>query len=305
MAYIDKYGVEYSDDKKTLVKCPKELTGEYSIIDGVEFINEWAFGECHLQSIDIPKSVREIGDKAFWGCHSLSQVIIPRGVIFIGEEAFHWCSKLSYVQIPFSVSEIKKCAFSGCVRLKNIEVSPYNENYSDVNGILFNKQKTKLIQCPPKSISSTYIVPSYVQEIGTEAFAACEKLRKIVLPNSITRVEEHVFVDCSLNSIIVPKGEIQRFAAMDELNFYCGILTEDDIQNLSNTPATMLKNIFYGALSFLCVTLAFCAISFVHTYKKPKVSTDIHGFKYETIVDNEQEGAKACKEFYKAINEEF
>lgn len=257
MAYIDKYGVEYSDDRKILVKCPEGKEGAYCI---------------------------------------------PEGVTTIGEKAFHWCSKLSYVQIPFSVSEIKKCAFSGCVRLKNIEVSPYNDNYSDVNGILFNKQKTKLIQCPPKSISSTYIVPSYVQEIGTEAFAACEKLRIIVLPNSITKVEENIFVNCmSLNTIIVPKGEIQRFAAMEELNFYCGILTEDDNQNILNITTTMLKNIFYGALSFLCITLAICAIVMtcrskaVVTVKASTGSEEIIVNVNSSSVDKAIENAKEIK----------
>lgn len=67
----------------------------------------------------------------------------------------------------------------------------------------------------------------------------------------------------------------------------------------------MMKNIFYGALSFLCITLAFCIISIAHTYKKPKVSTNIRGFKYEVPVDDEKEAAETCKKFYKAIQEEF
>lgn len=125
--------------------------------------------------------------------------------------------------------------------------------------------------------------------------------RKIVLPNSITGVEEHVFVDCSLNSIIVPKGEIQRFAAIEELNFYCGILTEDDNQNLANINTTMMKNIFYGALSFLCITLAICAIVMtcrskaVVTVKASTGSEEILVNVNSSSVDKAIENAKEIK----------
>lgn len=72
MAYIDKYGVTYSDNKKTLVKCPQDFQGAYVIPDSVTTIEEWAFEHCTgLTSVIIPDSVTEIGDYAFDGCSGL------------------------------------------------------------------------------------------------------------------------------------------------------------------------------------------------------------------------------------------
>ena len=56
--YIDKFGVKYSDDGKTLIKCPKDIEGEYVIPEGVTKIGEGAFSFCTLiTSVIIGKDV--------------------------------------------------------------------------------------------------------------------------------------------------------------------------------------------------------------------------------------------------------
>ena len=90
---IDKFGVEYSDDGKTLIKCPKEFVGEYVI----------------------PEGVTEIGDYAFSGCQSLSEVVIPEGVTKIDEGAFLNCKNLVKVSLPTSLLhmwQVKKLCYS-------------------------------------------------------------------------------------------------------------------------------------------------------------------------------------------------
>ena len=84
MAYIDKYGVEFSDDRKTLVSYPKYFHGEY----------------------EIPNSVTSIGDSAFWGCSSLTSVTIGNSVTSIGDNAFRGCSGLTSIELPNSVTSI-------------------------------------------------------------------------------------------------------------------------------------------------------------------------------------------------------
>ena len=123
MAYFDKYGVEFSDDRKTLVKCPKVFKGEYIIPNSVTSIGSSAFYDCGgLTSVTIGNSVARIGENAFFGCIGLTSVTIGNGVTGIGHNAFTGCSRLATIAIPNSVRNIGLWTFRGCIDLKEIRV---------------------------------------------------------------------------------------------------------------------------------------------------------------------------------------
>ena len=124
-------------------------------------------------------TVTSIGDDAFYGCSSLESVTIPNSVTSIGNYAFFDCSSLESVTIPNSVTSIGDGAFSGCSKLKNIDVYPENANYSSIDGILYNKDVTKLICCPGAKISVT--IPNSVTSIGDDAFYYCNDLKTIYM----------------------------------------------------------------------------------------------------------------------------
>ena len=77
MAYFDKYGVEFSDDRTTLVRCPEDIQGEYIIPNGVEYIESLAFCGCtELISVSLPRSIVSIGNGAFRDCKKLCSIDI-------------------------------------------------------------------------------------------------------------------------------------------------------------------------------------------------------------------------------------
>ena len=107
MAYFDKYGVEFSDDRKTLVKCPQDLKGEYAIPNSVTSIGECAFFRCYkLTSLIIGSGVTSIGNYAFCCCVGLTSVTIPNSVTTIGYRAFNYCRSLTSVTIPNGVTSV-------------------------------------------------------------------------------------------------------------------------------------------------------------------------------------------------------
>lgn len=123
MAYFDKYGVEFSDDRKTLIKCPTDFKGEYVIPNGVTNIGGNAFLGCiGLISVTIGNSVARIGENAFFGCIGLTSVTIGSGVTGIGHNAFTGCSRLATIAIPNNVRNIGLWTFRGCNDLKEIRV---------------------------------------------------------------------------------------------------------------------------------------------------------------------------------------
>ncbi len=122
-AVQDEFGVKYSKDWKRLLEAPESLSGKYSIRKGVKVIGDVAFGGCKsLTNINIPNSVTTIGYSAFVSCDSLTNINIPNSVTTIGEQAFWGCEFLVNINIPNSVTTIGDSAFWGCDSLTNINI---------------------------------------------------------------------------------------------------------------------------------------------------------------------------------------
>ena len=119
-------------------------------------------------------------------------------VTSIGDSAFYNCSALTSIDIPSSVTSIGNYAFDDCDKLGNITVDPSNANYcNDEYGVLFNKDKTELIQYPVGNTRTQYTIPSSVTSIGSYAFRDCSNLTSIDIPSSVTSIGERTFDSCS------------------------------------------------------------------------------------------------------------
>ncbi|MHC5185176.1 MAG: leucine-rich repeat domain-containing protein [Planctomycetota bacterium] len=133
-----------------------------TIGSSVNAIGISAFSNCDaLTSIAIPESVTTIGDEAFYSCDQLSSATISDSVTTIGDKTFYYCAKLTSVNIGSGVTTIGSQAFSYCDILTDIMVDPANSAYSSVDGLLFNKSQTELIQCPGGK-TGTYSIPNGV-----------------------------------------------------------------------------------------------------------------------------------------------
>ena len=179
-----------------------------TISDSVTSIGDDAFVACaSLTSITIGNSVTSIGDWAFAFCESLTSISIPDGVTSIGNGAFYVCTSLISITIPYSVTSIGNGAFTDCISLTTIEVGAENVNYTDVNGVLFNKEKTLLHTYPAGKTGANYLVPDSVTSIGGGAFFEGTSLTSITIPDSVTSIGEAAFHNCSsLTSITIGDG---------------------------------------------------------------------------------------------------
>lgn len=176
---------------------------EIEIPNGVTRIGNGVFLYCSkLRDVTIPDSVTHIDGGAFSNCCNLRDVTIPDSVTILGDYVFSGCEKLSNIKIPSSVASIGFEAFYKTKNLKNIYVDENNEKYCDIDGILFNKDKTELVSYPIGKVENNYSIPNSVTTIKSYAFNYCSNLNAISIPDSVTNLDTYMFEHCSnLNSV--------------------------------------------------------------------------------------------------------
>ncbi|MBR3933930.1 MAG: leucine-rich repeat protein [Clostridia bacterium] len=162
--------------------------------------------------VDIPDyidgfPVTTIGERAFENCDRITSLIIGNNVTTISWRAFFNCNELTELTIGNNVATIGKYAFRYCENLTSIKVNGNNQFFCDINGVLFDKNKTKIIKYPEGRTDSTYVIPNSVTTIGERAFEFNYFITDVTIGNSVTIIEEEAFLCCNnLARAIIPDG---------------------------------------------------------------------------------------------------
>ena len=248
---IDAKGVLFDKEQTTLICAPGGISSSYTVPDSVTSIGNSAFWGCSsLTDITIPECVTSISYSAFQSCSNLTEITIPDSVTDIGHSAFEGCSSLTSIIIPDSITSIGDSAFYGCSSLTGIWVSENNSNYSsDTSGVLFDNEQTTLI-CAPGGISGSYIVPDGVTSISEDAFYKCSSLTSITIPDSVTSIGRYAFSYCSsLTSITIPDSVTSiGGSAFSGCSSLTSITIPDSITSIGDSA-------FYGCSSLTSITI--------------------------------------------------
>ena len=194
--------------------------------EGLESIGDYAFGGCtNLTRIDIPSSLESIGEYLFINCLALQSIdvapgntaftsidgvlldsagqallfypygktasvyYIPDSVTSIDSNAFGANLILTDISIPASVTQIGDLALHGCASLENIFVHPDNPAYSDIDGVLYNKDKSILLLYPPgKEKNATYVIPDGVTFFNFYELYSNVQFSTIIIPDSVSNI---------------------------------------------------------------------------------------------------------------------
>lgn len=256
-------GVIFTDNGATLYYCPIGRSGSYTIPANVTSIGDRAFYRCtNLREVVIPGNVVSIGTEAFYGCTSLRTADF-RGIssdpaLTINESAFYGCSMLTTLSLPENLKVLKQYAFGniagltsvtvnttieeieysngafastsgvtyvrtlvlgpnvvvfdingvfGSSNLMNVEVDPTNPYYYAVDGVLFNKDQTRIVYYP-NGRTGAYVLPDTVEEIGANVFYGNLGLTSITFGPKITLIDASAFENCEkLATIVFTAGD--------------------------------------------------------------------------------------------------
>ena len=167
--------------------------------------------------------VKKIGIGAFKD-KVLKGVIIPDSIIEIGIGAFENCDSLVEINISANVTKINNFVFRFCDNLVTINIDENNPNYTSIDGVLFTKDVTKLIQYPSGKSEKYYMVPEGVTEVGATAFSFCDTIEHIELPSGLKILRTLAFYRLTnLKSITIPASveniETQAFSSVSSLEY--------------------------------------------------------------------------------------
>lgn len=188
-----------------------------------------------ISSIEIPKSVTNIGYHAFEGTAWLENQ--PDGLVRIGNAIYTYKGNIpdGAVIIPDGETHIYNYAFDG--------------RHYDLVSVTLPNSVTSIGQCAFRGCNSlaSINIPNSVTSIGAEAFRDCGSLTSINIPNGVTRIEAGLFYDCKkLADVTIPNGvtsiEGSAFKGCDRLTT---ITIPSSVKNIGNSAFGYCDNLSF------------------------------------------------------------
>ena len=248
--------------------------------DSLESIGDFAFNGCtSLTSIDLPESLTDVDSSAFYGCSKLTEIrvaegntnfavvdgvlfnankttlisypagktgtsyIVPDTVTSIGDFAFNGAG-LTSITLPANLEAVSYSTFDGCSKLAEITVAEESTNFTAVDGVLFDKEKTKLVLYPAGKTDMTYTVPETVKSIESYAFNDCSQLTSLtLLSEQPPKLGSYALYNTKDSlQILVPYGAVETYKAAD------GWKNHADQINANPAPAITTTNLSDGTV---------------------------------------------------------
>ena len=252
-------------DNSAFLRCTN--LSEISLPDSVIRLGSGVFEDCtNLKSVRLPQNLTSIPYRFFFGCSRLKSISLPDSVTQIGEAAFGFCDlqeqvvqeivssdnithidarafigngnihtvhigkNVEYIQTE-TFNYMSTPSFHDCTNLTSITVSPENQTYASINGLLCSKDGRSLLYVPV-GISGRLDVPAGIETIGGEAMHYAFSIKIVHIPKSVKKIGSDAFpIECTdvyydgteeqWNEISIGKNYNSDFPSGVTLHFTC------------------------------------------------------------------------------------
>lgn len=207
----------FSENKSiNYIELPKSLIA----------IPNYAFNESHIQNLDLPQTVKSIGERAYYNIRTFEgDLIIPEYIISIGEKAFVHTSFTGDILIGDGCEQIGHGAF----------------NSISCTGTIFIGKSVKEIPsvCFTSCDASKIKFGENLEIIGDDAFRDCKNLSgNLIIPHSVVSIGERAFMNCiGLNGYIAIGSKVNKIGG--DAFVHCN-------DNKNYHPLKVTKYIFAG-----------------------------------------------------------
>lgn len=184
----------------------------------------------------VPEGVTELAPCLFWDNQVIEEVILPDTLVNISGDTFYNSSNLRKVNIPKNVKFMGNNPFAGC---PNIEVNNESPYFNLVDGILYNRDFTRLIYYPISKKDDRYEIKEGCRILGKHSFYLCDNLKEVVIPSSIIKLENNPFSGCTKinlvnksdyyhieDSVIYDKDYSSVIGCLNSINTDCLVLKD-------------------------------------------------------------------------------
>lgn len=191
----------------------------------------------------VPETVKHIGYEAFSDCTFIEKIVLPEGTTSIENSAFRNCSSLKEINLPSELTQLPNNAFYGCTSLKEItipkgitediwygferyngieriNVSEDNEVYSSIDGVIFSKDKSRLIHYPVNRKDETYTIPDSVTTLSDADFYSAKYLKHLIFGKNVGLTSSG---DYGFNGSSFMNGTLESFSVPAANKYFCDI----------------------------------------------------------------------------------
>lgn len=182
----------------------RSLVGRLVLPESLDSIYSEAFYKNYLTEVIIPANVKYMGNYAFNDNDRLTNVTLGSGLTEISYYCFNSCEKLAVVKGGENVKTIGSGAFSYCSELRSVsDLAPVTVGSSafycckKLENFNFSNAKTLKSEAYRECNTLTDADLTTVETIENSCFITCTGLKKVVLGNNISRINEYAFTDCN------------------------------------------------------------------------------------------------------------
>ena len=189
------------------IKLPSNLTVLSDSLFGADANLEYiTFGDAEkTDTVIIPETVQKMGNYVFMNCEKIKNIKLPSNLKSIGKTCFQGCISLTGLFIPQSVESIGGGIFGDCDALQSVEIEDENNNFIFKDGILYDVKNGILVSAVNSLIPEKVIVDECTKTIDYSAFADCNNLYEIEIPQGVVNIGEKAFARLDhLKNIDIP-----------------------------------------------------------------------------------------------------